>query len=63
MNSEPNDFQTLLAEANIEFRSTPDFVPCPVRENGVFRYQYAERSPSGELEVRYRIDSFARLEA
>lgn len=63
MNSEPQVFQTLLAEASIEFRPTPDFVPCPVRENSVFRYQYAERSPSGDLEVRYRIDSFARLEA
>ena len=63
MTSESQDFQTLLAEVGIEFRSTPDFVPCPVYENSVFRYQYAERSPSGELEVRYRIDSFARLEA
>lgn len=63
MNLESHDFQTLLAEAGIEFRSSPDFVPCQVRENSVLRYQYAERSPSGDLEVRYRIDSFARLEA
>ena len=63
MNSESRDFQTLLAEAGIEFRSAPDFVPCPVRENSVFRYQYAERSPAGDLEVRYRIDSHARMEA
>ncbi|MBI5438559.1 MAG: hypothetical protein HY936_06375 [Nitrosomonadales bacterium] len=63
MTSESQDFQTLLAEAGIEFRSLPDFMPCLVRENSVFRYQYAERSPSGDLEVRYRIDSFARLEA
>lgn len=62
MNSKSHDFQMLLAEANIEFRPTPDFVPCPVRETGVFRYQYAERSPSGDLEVRYRLDSFNRLE-
>ena len=63
MNSESQDFQALLAETGIEFRSTPDFVSCPVRENSVFRYQYAERSPSGDLEVRYRIDSFVPLEA
>lgn len=63
MTSESHDFQTLLAEAGIEFRSTPDFVPCPVRENSVFHYQYAERSPSGDLEVCYRIDSFVRMEA
>ena len=62
MTSESHDFQTLLAEAGIEFRSAPDFVPCPVRENSVFHYQYAERSPSGDLEVCYRVDSFAQME-
>lgn len=59
---ESHDFQALLAEAGIEFRPPPDYVPCPVPENSVFRYQHAVRSPSGELELRYRIDSFARLE-
>lgn len=62
-NSQSHDFQTLLTEAGIEFRSTPDFMPCPVRENDVFRYQYAELSPAGDLEVRYQIDSLVRLEA
>lgn len=56
-------FQTLLREAHIEFSPTPGFVPIPVRENGVLNYQYAMCSPSGELELRYRVDSFARLEA
>ena len=59
---ETHDFQALLTETGIEFRPTPDFVLCSVRENSVFRYQYAMRSPSGNLEVRYRIDAFARLE-
>jgi hypothetical protein len=63
MNSDSQEFQTLLTEAGIEFSPPPEYVPCPVRENSVFRYQHAVRSPSGELEVRYRIDSFARLEA
>lgn len=63
MTSESQNFQSLLAEAGIEFRSTPDFVPCSVRENSVFGYQYAELSLSGDLEMRYRIDLFARLEA
>jgi len=63
MNAELQAFKTLLAEANIEFRPAPDFAPCPVRENSVFRYQYAVRSPSGALEMRYRIDAFARLKA
>lgn len=63
MTSEADDFQTLLAEAGIELAPPPGFTPCPVRANNVFVYQYALRSPSCDLELRYRIDSFARLEA
>lgn len=59
----PDDFHTLLAEVGGELIPPPGFVPCPVRENSVCAYQYALRSPGGELELRYRIDSFARLEA
>jgi len=62
MNAELQNFQTLLAETGIEFRPTPDFVSCQVRENSVFHYQYAARSPSGVLEMRYRINAFARME-
>jgi len=58
-----NDFQALLAETGIDYTPTPDFVTCPVRENSVFRYQHAMRSPSGHLETCYRIDAFARLAA
>lgn len=61
MTSGAEDFQTLLSEVGIEFISPPGFLPCPVRENSVFSYQYALRSPSGDLELRYRIDSFARI--
>lgn len=63
MTSESQHFETLLAEAGIEFTTSPGFAPCAVRENSVFRYQYALRSLSGDLELRFRIDSFARLEA
>lgn len=63
MNSQAQDFQTLLAEVGVEFTPPPGFVPCVVRENSVFAYQYALRSPTGDLELRYRIDSFARVEA
>ena len=62
MVSESQDFQSILAEAGIEFWPTPDFVICPVHENSVFRYQHAMRSPSGNLEMRYRIDALTRLE-
>lgn len=61
--SESQEFQTLLDGAGIAFSPPPGFAPCPVRENSVFHYQYAARSPSGDLEVRYRVDSFIRLEA
>lgn len=63
MTSETDDFQTRLTETGIELTPPPGFVPCPVRENSVLAYQYALRSPSGDLELRYRIDSFTRLEA
>jgi hypothetical protein len=63
MNSDLHPFQTLLVEVGVEFTPPPGFVPCPVQDNSVFAYQYALRSPSGDLELRYRIDSFARLEA
>lgn len=63
MSAEQADFQTLLAETGIEFIPPPGFTPCPVLENSVLNYQYALRSPDGNLEFRYRIDSFARLNA
>lgn len=62
MVSESQDFQSILAGTGIEFWPTPDFVICPVHENSVFRYQHAMRSPSGNLEMRYRIDALTRLE-
>lgn len=63
MNSESHNFQTLLEETGIEFTPPPGCEPCPVRDNSVFRYQYALRAPSGHMEYRYRVDSFARLVA
>lgn len=60
---ESHDFQTLLEAVGIEFTPPSGFVSCPVRENSVFRYQYAERALAGDLELRFRIDSLARLEA
>ncbi|MDE2309863.1 MAG: hypothetical protein KGL01_03425 [Betaproteobacteria bacterium] len=62
MNSESQVFQTLLVELGIEFTPPPSFVHCATRDNSMFRYQYAVRSPSGDLELRYRIDPIQRLE-
>lgn len=63
MNSELQNFERLLAEAGIAFTPPPGFVPCAVRENSVFSYQYALRSISGDLELRFQIDSFAQMQA
>ena len=63
MTSETQNFEALLAEAGAEFTPPPGFVSWTVRENSIFAYQYAMRSPSGDLELRFRIDLFARLEA
>lgn len=63
MTSESQNFETLLAEVGIAFTPPPGFMPCSVRDNGVFRYQYALRSISGDLELRFQIDSFTRMEA
>lgn len=63
MTTETDDFQKLLLETGITYFPPEGFVPCPVHENSVFGYQQAYRSPSGNLEFRIRIDSFARREA
>lgn len=56
-----DDFQVLLNETGVELTPPDGFVPCATRENSVFAYQYAHRSSSGDLELRYRIDSIKRL--
>ncbi|MDO8311775.1 MAG: hypothetical protein Q7T25_07530, partial [Sideroxyarcus sp.] len=63
MTSETDDFQKLLDETGIAYFPPENFMPCPVHENSVFGYQCAYISPSGNLEFRIRIDSFARMEA
>lgn len=63
MTSATEDFHALLEEVGAKFIPPPGFLPCPVRENSVWAYQYALRSPSGDLEMCFRIDSFIRLEA
>jgi hypothetical protein len=57
------DFQRLLQEVGIDFLPPSGFEACPVRKNSVFSYQHAVRSQAGDVELRYRVDSFARLKA
>lgn len=56
-----DDFQELLNETGVVLTPPEGFIPCATRDNSVFAYQYAHRSPSGDLELRYRIDSIPRL--
>lgn len=61
MNDASNDFLALLKETGVVITPLADFVDCATPANSVFAYQYAHRSPSGDLELRYRIDSIQRL--
>jgi len=63
MDIDADDFQSLLAQAGIKSTPPLGFVPCPTSESSISHYQYALRSPSGDLELRYRIDAFVRMEA
>lgn len=61
MNDQHDEFLALLEETGVVLTPPPNFVACPTQANSVFAYQFAHRSPSGDLELRYRIDSIARL--
>lgn len=61
MNDGREDFLALLEETGVVLTPPPGFVDCATQANGVFAYQYAHRSTSGDLELRYRIDSIKRL--
>src|SRR5687767_7474802 len=47
----------------MQFKHPPGFTSVPVRSNQTWAYDHAIRSASGNLELRYRIDSFLRLAA
>lgn len=61
MNEVFDGFSALLEETRVALAPPADFVVCAPRANSVFAYQFAHRSPSGDLELRYRIDSIKRL--
>lgn len=59
----PAEFERLLQETRMHFEQPEGFTPVPVQRGQGWTYQHAVRSPSGNLEIRYRIDSLARIAA
>lgn len=58
MSAVADEFEARQAETGVAIVPPPGFAPYPVRQASPFRYQRAYRSPGGEVEIRYRIDSF-----
>jgi hypothetical protein len=59
----PADFELLLQETGMRFVQPDGFAPAPVIPDQGWAYHHAVLSPSGNLEIRYRIDSLPRLAA
>jgi hypothetical protein len=59
----PTDFELLLQETGMRFVHPDGFTPVAVLPDQVWTYHHAVLSPSRNLEIRYRIDSFPRLAA
>jgi hypothetical protein len=57
------DFELLLQETGVRFAHPDGFSTIPVIPDQVWAYHHAVLSPSRNLEIRYRIDSFPRLAA
>jgi hypothetical protein len=51
----PKNFQRLLQQASMRYSIPPGFVPTPVIENGDVAYDFAVKSTTRKLEIRYRI--------
>jgi hypothetical protein len=51
----PKTFQQLLNKTNMQYSIPPDFTPTPVVDNGDVVYDFAIKSNSTGLEIRYRI--------
>jgi hypothetical protein len=56
----PAEFEQLLQETGMRFAQPHGFTPVSVVPGG-WVYHHAVQSPSGNLEIRYRIDSLPRL--
>jgi len=51
----PDPFQQLLNRTNMQFSMPPDFETIPIINNGDVAYDFALKSHTAELEIRYRI--------
>jgi hypothetical protein len=51
----PKDFQHLLQLGSMQYSVPPGFVATPVIENDDVAYDFAVKSTTGKLEIRYRI--------
>jgi hypothetical protein len=51
----PDAFQQLLNQTNMQFSMPQDFEATPIINNGDVAYDFALKSVTAELEIRYRI--------
>ena len=51
----PDAFQQLLNQTNMQFSIPPNFEPTPIINSGDLAYDFALKSITAELEIRYRI--------
>jgi len=51
----PKTFQELLNQTNMQFSLPPDFTSTPIIQNGDVVYDFAIKSKTSSLEIRYRI--------
>ena len=56
----PPSFSELLKSGSMKFALPPNFAPTPVLVNGDVAYDFAVRSKTQKLEIRYRIVPFNR---
>ena len=51
----PKNFQRLLQQTSMQYSVPPGFLPTPVIENDDVAYDFAVKSTTRKLEIRYRI--------
>ena len=51
----PKTFQQLLNQTNMQFSIPPDFTSTPIIQNGDVAYDFAIKSKTSGVEIRYRI--------